>query len=400
MALAGPHTSRLAGTDGGRRRLRHILSISRLTSVVISGSKAAQFGRLVMVAVALGIIASTGNAQTEASSDPQVWMCHHEPWELGADPEAWAGVAKGCDVITLYIDRVAKADLQDLRRFAEVVRRHDIEVAIECAGLCDWRASFGDRAAEMSFRDEFRKVKRFLDPITEGGAGGRIDYLQIDGPFRRMLYQRSGRRMERTEYQTVESAGRELVEVLRLWRDAVPGIEFYLLTNFPNWGYRGGPGYHGWSYTGQGTQGWGDYAEILAKAVAATKEGGIPLKGITVDNPYDYAIGEHRSNQPDVTEDMDWLARIRRLEDDVKAHGLRFGLIFNSQRAGDKETGSDELYENETLEFLDLYCKSGGRPDNVIVQSWYHYPLRVIPETAPGTMTHLVGLVIERVRQK
>lgn len=400
MALVETHTSRQPGTDSGRPYLRHILSISRLTSIVISGSKAVHLGRVVMVAIALWAVASTANAQTEAPSDPQVWMCHHELWELGAEPEAWAGVAKGCDVITLYIDRVARADLQDLRHFAEVVRRHDIEVAIECAGLCDWRASFGDRAAEMSFRDEFRKVKRFLDPIAEGGAGGRIDYLQIDGPFRRMLYQRSGRRMERNEYQTVDSAGRELVEVLKLWREAVPGIEFYLLTNFPHWGYQGGPGYHGWSYTGQGTQGWGDYAKILAKAVAVTTEGGIPLKGITVDNPYDYAIGEHRSNQPDVTKDMDWLARIRRLEDDVRTRGLRFGLIFNSQRAGDKETGSDQRYEEETLEFLDLYRESGGHPDNVIVQSWYHYPLHVVPETAPGTMTHLVGQVIERVRQK
>ncbi len=132
--------------------------------------------------------------------------------------------------------------------------------------------------------------------------------------------------------------------------------------------------------------GWGDYAEILDKAVTVTKGSGIPLKGITVDNPFDYAIGSHRSNQPDATAHVDWLARVRQLEDDVKARGLRFGLIFNSQRGGDKETGSDELYEKETLEFLDLYSKSGGRPDNVIVQSWYHYPIRVVPESTPGTM--------------
>jgi hypothetical protein len=58
---------------------------------------------------------------------------------------------------------------------------------------------------------------------------------------------------------------------------------------------------------------------------------------------------------------------------------------------------SNELYEKESLEFLDLYYKSGGRPDNVIVQSWYHYPLGVVPESTPGSMTHLTGQVIERV---
>ena len=338
--------------------------------------------------------------ETEAIvSEPMVWMCHHEALTLGADPEAWAGVAKSCDVITLYIDRVAKADLEELRAFAEVVDKHDIQVAIECAGLCDWRARFGDRAAELSFQDEFGKIKRFLAPVSEGGAGGRIDYLQIDGPFRRMLYQRTGQRMKRTEYQTVESAGKELQEVLKLWREAVPGIAFYLLTNFPNWGYGGGPGYHGWSYTGQGTAGWGDYAEILAMAVAVTNEGGIPLKGITVDNPYDYALGEYRSNQPDVTKDVDWLARILQLEEHARARGLRFGLIFNSQRAGSDKTGSDAIYEEETLKFLDLYFERGGRPDDVIVQSWYHYPVRVVPESTAGTMTHLVGKVIQRLNK-
>jgi len=354
---------------------------------------------IVIVAAVWSLALSTAWSETNGPAEPQFWMCHHEAWELGAEPDAWPRVAERCDVITLYIDRVAQANLEDLRRFAKVVRERDIQVAIECAGLCDWRARFGDRAAEMSFQDEFRKVRRFLDPVADGGAGGRIDYLQIDGPFRRMFYQRNRRRMERNEYQTLESAGRELVEVLRLWREAVPGIEFYLLTNFPNWGYRGGPGYHGWPYTGQGTMGWGDYAEILEMAVAVTSEGGIPLKGITVDNPFDYAIGAHRSNQPEATANVDWLARIRQLEDDVKAKGLRFGLIFNSQRGGGKETGSDEVYEKETLEFLDLYDKCGGRPDNVIVQSWYHYPIRVVPESTPGTMTHLTRQVIQRVAE-
>lgn len=358
--------------------------------------------QLQSVAFMVGVLTYVSSAaigDTGASTEPQIWMCHHDAWQLGAEPDAWSQVAERCDVITLYIDRVAKADLEDLRRFAQVVHEHDIAVAIECAGLCDWRARFGDRAAQLSFQDEFRKVERFLTPVSEGGAGGRIDYLQIDGPFRRMLYQRNGRRMERTGHQDLESAGREFVEVLELWKDAVPGIEFYLLTNFPNWGYRGGPGYHGWPYTGEGTAGWGDYAEILDKALTVTGEVGIPLKGITVDNPYDYAIGEHRSNQPRATANVDWLARILQLEKDVKARGLRFGLIFNSQRAGSKENGSDELYEKETLKYIDLYHKRGGRPDNVIAQSWYHYPTKVVPESTPGTMTHLIGQVAQRVSE-
>ncbi len=141
MALVETHTSRVPRTDSRKPHFPHSLSIGRLTSIVFNATNAIHLGTLVVVAVVLGIVAPRCNAQTDAPPDPQVWMCHHEPWELGANPEAWAGVAEGCHVITLYIDRVAKAELEDLRRFAEVVRQHDMEVAVECAGLCDWRAT-------------------------------------------------------------------------------------------------------------------------------------------------------------------------------------------------------------------------------------------------------------------
>jgi len=328
----------------------------------------------------------------DAAESPRVWMCARNAWSLGAQPEAWEFVGKHCDVIKLYIDSIRKADEADLRRFAQVVEARGIEIAVECAGLCNWRAKLGDQAGERSFQDEFRKVKRYLD------AGGKVKYLDMDGPFRRMFYQKTRAGMRRANYHTLDTAAQELVDMMRLWREAVPEIEFYLLTNFPNWGYGEYPAYHGWRYTGEGKMGWGDYKRVLAKAIAQTNEAGIPLKGVTVDNPYDYAIGAVRSNQPAVTKGVDWVGRICELEDYVEAQGLEFNLIVNSSRAGSSKTGSDELFAKETLAYIDLYRGRGGTPSGYIIQSWYHYPSAYVPESQPGTMAHLMKQAILKLR--
>lgn len=323
-------------------------------------------------------------AAAGSADQPGLWMCRKDPWILGEQPEQWSDVAGRVDVIKLYIGQINKADEDDLRRFARVVNARGIRIAVECAGLCDWRARFGDRAAELSFQDEFRNVKRYLD------AGGHVHFLDMDGPFRRTRYQRVDGKPTRTEHHTLESTAQELVEVMELWREAVPGIEFYLLTNFPNWGFRDYPGYHAWDYTGEGEKGWGDYADVLEIAVETTNEAEIPLRGITCDNPYDYATGQSRSNQPDVTGGVDWTQRVLDLEKAVHDKDLEFGLIFNSQRPGARRGGSDKAYSRETLEYIKLYHSRGGSPDNVIIQSWYHYPSAWVPETEPYTMTHLV----------
>lgn len=350
------------------------------------------YSAIAAAALALCVTAAPCLSQDAVEATPRVWMCRKDAWQLGSKPAAWQSVGQRCDVITLYIDQIVKAENAELRRFADTVRGRGIHVAIECAGLCNWRARFGNRAAELSFRDEFRKVKPLL------AAGGKVNYLQMDGPFRRMLYQKVDGRMSRTEHQSLRSAAAGLVAVMRLWREAVPGLEFYLLTNFPNWGYGSYPAYHSWRYTGEGVMGWGDYKKVLSLAVEQTRSAGIPLRGLTVDNPYDYAIGAFRSNQPAVTRDVDWIKRIRELEDEVEAQGLEFGLIFNSSRAGSPEGGSDAAYSAETLAFVDLYRTRGGTPANYMVQSWYHYPSAYLPETTPRTMTHLVGEVIRRVK--
>jgi hypothetical protein len=130
---------------------------------------------------------------------------------------------------------------------------------------------------------------------------------------------------------------------------------------------------------------------VLDKLRAA----GIQLDGVTVDNPYEYLVGEHFSVNLADPKSVNWLARVRSYEDFAREQGLTFNLIVNSERGGNE---SDERFFLETLRMVDTYQHAGGRPTRWFVQSWYPFPQQMLPETAPPGMTALVKAVIERVR--
>jgi hypothetical protein len=144
---------------------------------------------------------------------------------------------------------------------------------------------------------------------------------------------------------------------------------------------------------------WGDYHEAILKLVAAVKRHDVPLKGITVDNPYDYAMGT--MPMPHVTNidhaKIDWTARILDLERIAHENGLEFNLIINAEESGGANMAQ---YCKDTLAFQEMYTARGGRPDRWIVQSWYTHPLRdkVVPESKPHTFTWLVKEVIRKTK--
>jgi hypothetical protein len=93
--------------------------------------------------------------------------------------------------------------------------------------------------------------------------------------------------------------------------------------------------------------------------------------------------------------DVDWVERVRDFERYARSEKLEFNLIVNCQDGG---KDSDALFSRNTLTYVDLYRNAGGRPDRYIVQSWYDHPKCIVPDTEPGSMTHLVAEIIRRVR--
>ncbi|MCL5270023.1 MAG: hypothetical protein M1457_05620, partial [bacterium] len=317
----------------------------------------------------------------------EIWFGKFQPWDLGTSNQ-WEFSKYNADVLLMFIDQINQADINDLRDLVTVLNRYNIKVAVEMGGLVDWRASYGDQSGEESATIEMGKVKKFTDPVEHGGAGGKITYIDMDGPIRRMLYPAP----DRTEkgWHTVDSATDELVDSIRMWKTAYPDVKIFVLTNFPNWGWKGGPAYHNFSYTA-GAQGYGDYHQVIQMIVAKTRAAGLPVSGVTVDNPHDYANYVFTSNQPSVTAGIDWFARMLDLEAYIEGEGLDFNLIFNCSKGGTPARGgTNQLYHDHSLQYVDEYHSRGGTPARYIFESWYTLPSIWVPESDPYSMMGLV----------
>jgi len=310
--------------------------------------------------------------------DPEVWMCHRNPLELLKKPSDWAFVRRHVSGIKLYIGLLKDTPDDQLAALAKMLKDNRIPVAFECGGTLGF-ARMDDRNGEDSARRELARFRRFIK------AGGRIDYLDLDGPVRRLLYPK---RKDGKRFTSAARAADQLMVYLTHVKKAHPKIRFFLLTNFPNWGYRNVVSYHA---RGPKRQDWGDYDKIVKTVLAKVKTAKHKLDGVTVDNPYEYAIGEHFSVKLKDPKKVDWIQRIRDYEEFAKSRKLEFNFIANSE-AGGKTSGV--AFAERTLRMVDAYVKAGGKPTRYIIQSWYPHPVKVLPETDPDTMTGLVKAVI------
>ena len=336
-----------------------------------------------MLPSGLLLIALAAPPPGQAEEPPEVWMCHGNPWPL-AEPDAeWDYVKAHLDVLQLYIDKVNKCPPDRLKALVEVLEANAIAISIECGGTLGF-APLDDTNGERSAEIELAKMAK----LTQ--AGGKLRYLNLDGSVRRLLY--PGK--DRQGFTSIERCVDELLDYMRTVREEYPDVEFFALTNFPNWGYKGDVSYHA---RGPDQQDWGDYFPVIQTIIRRTREAEMPIRGLTCDNPYEYAIGEHMSVKLDDPTTVDWMARVRDLEDYIEGEGLEFNLIVNSEQGGAE---SAEAFAERTLKFLDAYRAADGTPRRYIIQSWYKHPEAVLPETDPHTMTGLVKAVIERVNQE
>jgi hypothetical protein len=347
--------------------------------------------------------ATPAGAESQKEKKPEVWMAVLPADVLVQEGAQWDFVRKHVDGVkfwTQQIDDEARlwpfqggVDTPDaLKKLIAVLKVGKIPLIIE-KGM--WppatpRPDIERMGGEHGPYDDtyhVRAVKNEMDRIRRVEAlGGRVRFFDVDGPIRHMIHPV----LSGPGFPTIERAAQEFTRYMLGIHRERPQIEFFALTNFPNWGYRGDISY--W-----GNAGWGDYFTALEAIIRNAQRAGAPLRGITVDNPYDYAIGEVRPPVAYDSKKMDWIARILDIERYVHQHHLEFNLICNSQRGG--ETSAD-LFCKETLDFIDLYRKRGGRPDRYIIQSWYTHPTRaeIVPENKPGTFTWLVKEVIRRVK--
>jgi hypothetical protein len=282
-------------------------------------------------------------AAAQRIDQPEVWLCAGDRIADLLDPEAeWPFVQQQLTGIKFYIGQLygprgqsTGVSVDRLRQFVRLVRAHDLKVAVELGGCLDF-SPLDDTAGEWSARRELTAIDRFY------AAGGHVDYLDIDGPIRRLMHPKNPR--DGRSFDSIEKAADELVDALRIHRLAHPETKYWLLTNFPNWGWRGGVSYHA---RGPQRQDYGDYDQVVRIVLDKLKTVGIALDGVTVDNPYEYLFGEFRSVKIPDPKSVDWFGRVRSYEDFARENDLTFNLPFklNSRLVVPMLGPSDKLGE-------------------------------------------------------
>jgi hypothetical protein len=264
-----------------------------------------------------------------------------------------------------------------------VANTHGIRIAIELGGLLGAHCRTGDtlNAGERSYATEMAKIRKWLD------AGGTVDQLEFDDPINRAWYPENAEGVSvETGLFTLETATRELLDAMRLYRTALPGVKFIYLPNFPNWGWQGGPAYNNFGFTA-GPMGRGDFKPVIEHVLAEAARAGMPFHALCADHPRDYALGVHSSNQTSIKNTVDWMQRVRNLEAFAEARGLRFFLIANDETAG--ATGGS-AFRTAVADYVTRYKAAGGSPAGYNIQSWYDHPTNTLPESVDGTLARAI----------
>ena len=110
-------------------------------------------------------------------------------------------------------------------------------------------------------------------------------------------------------------------------------------------------------------KGW-DYQPVYRQLVAALEAEGLALDFLHLDFPLEAA-------------DAGW-ANARAAEDFVRNDlGIKVGLIYVSAEGGET---SDEAFYAGVLEAYRGFREAGGRPDRLVLTSWYPHPTANLPE--------------------
>jgi len=333
---------------------------------------------------------TSGRSAGNETAIPEVWLCppakHSSVLDLIRNDADATHSLKGTTGLKLYIEFIKSAEQSELEELVTLVHKNKLKIIVEVGGTLnhDWQ----DEAGEKSARVELAKLKRWYD------AGGKVDYLDMDGPVWRLIGHPGWGKDPTKKFVSYDRCAKELMDYLSAVKKAYPDIQFFLLTNFPNWGYKKGVSYHA---NGPQRQSQGDYHEVVTSVMKTLKRSRISLAGATVDNPYGYFMGKKKSATLKDPTTVDWIARIRSYEDFCRSNGWEFNLIVNSE-AGGKE--SDKRFYEDTLDMVARYQQAGGRPTRYFIQSWYEHPHKIVPATEPYSMTALTKAVIRQLQAK
>jgi len=348
--------------------------------------------------IALLVVNVNVNA-ADPEPSPQVWMSAlHLPIEMAEREAEWSFVLEHLDGFKFWSGQLDWNENGVPGRLVQLFAARKIAVASErmywppekVEGASDTSHGLAgpldDTIGERAAANEMQRIKACEQ------MGGSLAFVDVDDPLRNLIHPHWPARFGGG--LSPDDAVREIVDYMLAVQRERPDVGFFIIVNFPLWGWKGQPSYVGNEFLG-------DYHPLVEKLISQSRERRAPLRGWTVDFPREYATGELRADwlagPPWNPSSVDWLGRILELEQFVKQSDLEFNLVINDGATGEK---SQAEHNRATLDMLDRYQKRGGSPHRYVVQSWFSHPTsaEVFPETNPDSLTGLVRAVIERVK--
>ncbi len=351
------------------------------------------------------------SAEAHASFAPEkIWLNHFRLGDLAAAEDGqWTITAKGTDTVFFALNTVWPLP-QPMRlsippdvtaATCRNLREKGIRIGIEC-GYMDHPIQLlepSNPASDALPSREMPKMGKGIGRITARAeiaklrpiwqAGDAPDFLVLDDPMRRLLIPGQDVLGQCVPgMPSIEAAAAEVVGYMQTMREKFPRVQFVIILNFPNWGWRGQPAYTV-APNRPSPLNWGDAAVVLDGLYAAVDEAQLSIHALQGDFPWRYFSEAPISA---IAATVDWQQRLLELEAYARARGSRFHLVSNS------ETGylSAEAFAKDSLSYLDAYLAAGGKPDHFVVQSWYPHPKNLLPENDSDAATWLAARFIER----
>ena len=239
-------------------------------------------------------------------------------------------------------------------------------VSIEAGGyLCNGTAS-GQSVAEMA--------QVFID------SGGEIHQWALESIFSRTL---SGCK----QITTLDQVSAQATDYVHEIRKVLPNVRIGIIDALPH--YSVGP----WKAGPCDKKPNGDLVDALTSLKTHLAERNYTLEFYWADCPYEYSIAGGKCGYPDGK----GYAKLNYTAEAVTKLGLRMGKIFNSAGGGQL---SDEAFYKGTMSDFDNYLAAVGQDrlanQDVIVESWYPHPAKVIPETAQFTFMYTADQVLKK----
>ncbi len=310
----------------------------------------------------LAAVALLSACAAPALAAPEVWMippshsggaCLRELFE---QPAAWKQTRRSVKWLG-YADHQLNRQFTDeeLGKWLPMLRRWGVKLAIEVGAVKPW----GDTGAKC-----FEAQRPMWDRFQRLGA--TIGAIALDEP---LCCVRND--LKKPDAYAVE----ETAQFIALVREHYPGmlvgdIEPYPFASEPD------------------LERWIDALQARLKELGVR---GMDFFRLDVDwVSFDLA---HKGSWQDV----------KKLEDACRARKLPFSLILwasdwpHKQRAGTADAGT---WHQSCLKQLADYAAVGGKPDQIVVESWIDTPARSVPETQADTFAYSVLDIARRTARR